>query len=185
LRRVGLPAFATLALHLSAAQAQEPSPPEAAAPEAVAPRDAKEVVVRRVEREVGARRFEAVIHASGWVDERAIDYLAEGLRIVEVVPPDRRDLWALRSADAAVDPRADEITIALHALDGGDVRNVAWLPPDGFDVVRPAVLRLRPELAEGLAKAQDFRFRRAPLAAAREDRADAARPFTRMTGRIV
>jgi hypothetical protein len=134
---------------------------------------------------VGARRFEAVIHASGWVDERAIDYLALGLRIVEVVQPDRRELWALRSADAAVDPRADEITIALHALDGGDVRNVAWLPPDGFDVVRPAVLRLRPELAEGLAKAQDFRFRRAPLAAAREDRADVARPFTRMTGRIV
>lgn len=163
---------------------QEAAPPEATSEEQAPAREAKEVVTRRLERQVGDRRFEVVVQASGWVDPRALDYLGEGLKIVPVPKPDRRELWAFRSVGAAVDPRSDEITVTLSALDGGDVRSFSWLPPDGFELVRPAVLRPRRELSEGLARAQDASFRKAAPTPEAVREADVPRPFTRMTGRI-
>jgi hypothetical protein len=184
-----VPALALIALWWSpgAAEPQEAVPLETAVPDqdTAPPREARPLVTRRLERQVGEQRLEATIEASGWVDERALDYLVEALRIVKVAQPDRRELWAFRSADATVDPRADEITIVLKALDGGDAGAYAWLPPDGFELVRPAVLRPRRELTEGLAKAREFRFAPAPREAAPAMVPEEARPFTRITGTVV
>jgi hypothetical protein len=183
-----VPVLALIALWSSgAAEPQDAVPQEAAVPEqeTAPPREPRPLVTRRIERQVGEQRLQATIEASGWVDERALDYLAEALRIVEVAKPDRRDLWAFRSADAAVDPSADEITIVLKALDGSDARAYAWLPPDGFELVRPAVLRPRRELAEGLAQSREFRFEAAPRDSGPVMLADAPRPFTRITGTVV
>jgi len=159
-------------------------PQEEAAPEPAPPREPRPLVTRRLERQVGTERLEVTLESSGWVDARVLDYLGETLRITKLAKPGRRELWAFRSADAAVDPRADEITVALKPLDGGDAGAYSWLPPDGFELVRPAVLRPRTELTAGLAKEQDFRFRSAPEATPRAMMADEARPFTRITGTI-
>lgn len=191
-RLAHVPALALIALWSSgAAEPQDAVPQDAVAQEAIPeqdaapPREPRPLVTRRLERQVGEQRLEATIEASGWVDERALDYLVEALRVVEIAKPERRDLWAFRSADAKVDPRADEITIVLKALDGGDAGAFAWLPPDGFELVRPAVLRPRRELAEGLAQAREFRFAPEPRDAKPAMLADEPRPFTRITGTIV
>ena len=184
IRLVCLAALVALSSLPQDASGQDPAAPEPTPHEEAPAREPKELVTRRFERNVGERRFEVVVQASGWVDERALDYLAETLRVVALPKVDRADLWALRGVGAVVDPRADELTIALNALDGGDARAFSWLPPDGFEFVRPAVLRPRAELSQGLAKAQDFRFGE-PAEPLPDARADAPRPFTRMIGRIM
>lgn len=136
---------------------------------------------RRVE---GTSKTVAVtITASAAIDERLLGYLEQTLRIVEPGELASQELWTLRAVGEP-DPDADEIAIVLEAADPADRSAYAWLPPDGFEVVRPGILRPEPGLAAGLEAAPAAVLSGAPVAPTIPELADETGRFTRLTGRV-
>lgn len=100
----------------------------------------------------GTRRFEVKLSASGWVDRRVLEYLEKTLRVIAVKPSQANEAAAFRDAKAQPDSHRDEISVALRALDGADVSQYTWLPPDGFELVRPGVLGVEKSFVTALSK---------------------------------
>lgn len=98
--------------------------------------------------------FEIVLRPSGWVDERLVDYLQGNLEISPYTPtPGRADEPHAWHDKEAVDGSADEIAVEMTSLTSGvDVARYAWSWPSGFELARPGVLRVRPELVEAFSK---------------------------------
>lgn len=105
----------------------------------------------------GTRRFKVTMTASKHVDPRVLDYLGKTLRVVQATATDRADFAAWQNHPGPGKPGAD-IAIALASLDGAKVDDFIALPPDGVELIRPGVLRVREDLIAGLAKQRRFKF---------------------------
>lgn len=105
----------------------------------------------------GKHRFKVTLTAPTAVDARVFDYLVKGLRIAAVTAAVRADFteWQKHAGPGA--PGAD-IAVSLASLDGANAADFTALPPDGIELIRPDVLRVRDELNAGLAQRREFRF---------------------------
>ena len=109
----------------------------------------------------GKHHFKITLTASKAVDSRVFDYLAKTLRVVELSAVARADFAAWQSHPGPGAPGAD-ITVSLAAVDGAGADAFAALPPDGVELIRSGVMRVRDELVVGLAQRRDFRFTELP-----------------------
>ena len=106
-------------------------------------------------------RFKVTLTASKAVDPRVFDYLARTLRIVELTAAARADFASWQKHAGPGSPGAD-ISVSIAGADGASADGFAALPPDGVELIRPGVLRVRDELIAGLAQRRDFRFTEPP-----------------------
>jgi len=105
----------------------------------------------------GKRRFKVTLTGSKAIDPRVFDYVAKALRIVAITAADRADFTAWQKHPGPGLPGSD-ITVSLTSVDGASADDFAALPPDGVELIRPGVLRVRDELIAGLAQKRDYRF---------------------------
>lgn len=136
------------------AKAQQPTAPVRKQPAQVARKPAVSRTLKRKDAS-GKHEFEVRLEASGWVDPRLLDYLEGNLELTSYrQTPGRAEEPAAWQQTSKPDETANEISVRLRALSAGtDVKQFAWSWPSGFELVRPGVLRARPELAEGFSKA--------------------------------
>jgi hypothetical protein len=107
----------------------------------------------------GKRKFSVTLTAPRAVDARALDYLQQTLRIVELSPADRKDQAAWQKHAGPGRPGAD-VMVVITPHDAVNAGDFAALPPDGVDVIRPGVLRVRDDFLDGLARRPAYRFLR-------------------------
>src|SRR5262249_13240259 len=105
----------------------------------------------------GKHHFKVTLTGSTAVDTRGYDYLAKSLRIGAVTPADRTDFPDWQKHAGPGRPGAD-IAVTLASTDGANAADFTALPPDGVELIRPGVLRVRDELVAGLAQRREFRF---------------------------
>jgi hypothetical protein len=105
----------------------------------------------------GQHRFRVTLTASKAIDPRVLDYLARTLRIVEVTAADRADLAAWQQHPGPGGPGAD-VSVTMTGLGGVRAADFIALPPDGVELIRPGVLRVRDELIAGLEQRRGYQF---------------------------
>lgn len=105
----------------------------------------------------GKHKFEVTFTASKAVDVRVLDYLAKATRIVELTAANRTDLGSWQKHAGPGKPGHD-VTIVLASTTGARVADFIALPPDGVELIRPGVVRVRDELVAGLAKQRAYKF---------------------------
>ena len=109
----------------------------------------------------GKHVFSVSVQASGYIDQRLLDYLAGALRVLPVDPKSKsaQQLGSAAGQAGKPDPTSDELALSLRAVSAGtQLAGFWWSWPAGFKLVRTGVIRVERELRDLVLKSPGVRF---------------------------